>query len=143
MGATSNPLAQAVLSRLAQLQGGAPPSGGGAPPASPTGGNDDSIGAQFAQQSSELHGADPGMVMTQLQKVKSVLGALFIHTFQRMPNVSGHISKTLATLDRAIKEAQTASQTASAVRTPLGFSLADQTPPGDRPPSDQVGRMTQ
>lgn len=94
---------------------------------------DPQIGDQLAQQSAELHGADPGMVLQQLNKIKSVMGALFIQTFQRMPNVSGHLSKSMATLDRAIKEAGNAAQTASAVRPPVGLSLATNPPSGPGP----------
>ena len=133
MAGAPNPLVQSIMSRLGAMQGGTPPAAGGAPPMSPGGGSDDQIGDQLAQQSSELHGADPGMVLQQLQKVKSVLGALFLHTFQRMPNVSGHIAKTMSTLDRALKEAGNAAQTASAVRPPIGLSLAKQGPEGGPP----------
>jgi hypothetical protein len=60
---------------------------------------------------------------------------MFIQTFQSVPNVAGHVSKTLGTLDKAIKEAQNAAQTASAVRPPVGFSLAQQGPGGPAGPS--------
>jgi hypothetical protein len=95
------------------------------------------VAQQLAQQSSELHGADPGMILKQLTKIRSALGVMFIQTFQAVPNVAGHISKTLGTLDKAIKEAQGAAQTASAVRPPVGFSLAQQGPGGPSGPSAQ------
>lgn len=139
MGAAPNALATAVQSKLAQLQGGADPSaqggapggGGGMPPSS----DDSGVGDQLAQQSAELHGADPGLILQQLQKIRGALGVMFIQTFQSVPNVAGHVSKTLGTLDKAIKEAQNAAQTASAVRPPVGFSLAQQGPGGPRGPS--------
>jgi hypothetical protein len=146
MGATqANPLAAAIQSRLAQLQGGASPSsagapGGGGPPgagAGPSTGDDSGIGDQLASQSAELHGADPSMILKQLQKIRNALGVMFIQTFQSVPNVAGHVSKTLGTLDRAIKEAQNAAQTASAVRPPVGLSLASQGPGGPQGPSMQ------
>lgn len=148
MGSGANPLATAVMSRLAQLQGGSQPtdpSGAGGPgggPGAGAGGGDDSgadIGQQLAQQSSELHGADPGMVLKQLQKLRQALGVMFIQTFQAMPNVAGHVSKTLGTLDKAIKECQNSAQTASAVRPPVGFSLANQSPGGPPGPSPAMG----
>jgi len=135
MATAANPLAAAIQSRLAQLQGGAPVDSVGAPG---SGSPDDQTGIsqQLQQQSSELHGADPSLIMRQLKKFREGLGVMFIQTFQAMPNVAGHISKTMATLDRAIKESESAAQTASAVRPPLGFSLAQQSPAG---PSGQMG----
>jgi len=131
MSTSANPLAAAIQSRLAQLQGGAggdsagaPGSGMGMPPSAD--GSD--ISSQLAQQSSELHGADPDMTLKQLNKIKDALGVLFIQTFQALPAVAGHVSKTMATIDRAIKEAQNAAQTASAVRPPIGMSIAQQGP---------------
>ena len=97
------------------------------------------IGDQVAQQSAELHGADPGMTLKQLQKIKSALGVLFIQTFQASPKVAAQISKSLGTLDHAIKEAQEAAQTASAVRPPVGFSLAQQGPGGPGGAGPQPG----
>jgi hypothetical protein len=135
MATQSNPLVTAIQSRLAQMQGGASPDSPGAPGSGggpgggggmPASADSPDIGTQLAQQSSELHGADPGMILKQLQKIRDALGVMFIQTFQSVPNVAGHVSKTLGTLDRAIKEAQNAAQTASAVRPPVGFSLAQQ-----------------
>jgi hypothetical protein len=140
MGALSaNPLAAAIQSRLAQLQGGAPPDAAGAPGSSPGGpgggGSEDSVGSQLAQQSAELHGADPSLILRQLKKIKDAMGVMFIQTFQSLPNVAGHVSKTMATIDRAIKEAENATQTASAVRPPVGLSLAQQSPAGPQGPA--------
>ena len=123
----ANPLVAAVQSRLAQLQGGAPTSAPGAP-GSGGGAAPDDVGSQLSQQSSELHGADPAMVMQQLRKLRTALGVMYIQTFEALPNVAGHVSKTLGTLDRAIKEAESAAQTASAVRPPIGLSLAANSP---------------
>jgi hypothetical protein len=143
----ANPLVSAIQSRLAQLQGGASPDspgapggaggaggGGGMPPSTD---DDSGVGSQLASQSAELHGADPALILKQLQKIRDALGVMFIQTFQSVPNVAGHVSKTLGTLDRAIKEAQNAAQTASAVRPPVGFSLASQGPGGPPGPSAQ------
>ena len=133
MATAPNPLVSAVQARLSQLQGGAPTDA----PGSPTSTGEDSVGSQLAQQSSELHGADPALILKQLTKIREALGVMFIQTFQAVPGVAGHVSKTLGTLDRAIKEAQNAAQTAIAVRPPVGLSLASQGPNGPQGPSAQ------
>lgn len=135
MATSANPLAAAVAARLGQLQGGAPVDSAGAPGSSPSSDGSD-IATQLAQQSSELHGADPGMIQKQLKKFRDAIGVLYIQTFQAMPNVASHITKAMAPIDRAINEAEKAMQTASAVRPPIGLSLAQQTPAG---PSGQMG----
>jgi hypothetical protein len=87
---------------------------------------DDSMGDQLSQMSSELHGADPGLVLQQLQKIRSLLVATFVKTAMSLPNVSNQIAQVLKANDRAIKEAQQAATTASAVRPPVGLSVANQ-----------------
>lgn len=137
MATAPNPLVTAIQSRLAQMQGGGAPGAPMAPGAS--GGSDENgVGAQLAQQSSELHGADPGLLMRQVQKIRDAVGVMFIQTFQSMPNAAGHLSKALAPLDRALKEIQNAAQVASAVKPPVGLSLAQQGPGGPAGPSAQT-----
>jgi hypothetical protein len=127
----------ALQSKLAQLQGGAPAApqmgangpGGPGGPGGPEGSPEEGAASQLAQQSAELHGADPAGLLRQAQQVRRVIGVMGIHTFERMPNVSNYLFATLKTLDRAIKEIQQAAQTASAVRGPVNFSLADQSQP--------------
>jgi hypothetical protein len=77
------------------------------------------------------------LLMKQVQKIRDAVGVMFIQTFQSMPNAAGHLSKALAPLDRALKEIQNAAQVASAVRPPVGFSLAQQGPAGPSGPSSQ------
>lgn len=127
----TNPLVAAVQSRLAQLQGGAAPAGD---PGNAANANPD-IGDQLAQQSSELHGADPALGLKQLQRVRQALGVLFIQYFQAIPSGANKISKVLATMDQAISEFEKAAQVASAVRPPVGFDMAKQGPgfPGGAP----------
>ena len=126
MAAAANPLAAALQAKMAALSGGgsgAPGGGGGMPPNSM---GDDSMGDQLSQMSSELHGADPGLVLQQLQKIRSLLVATFVKTAMSLPNVSNQIAQVLKANDRAIKEAQQAATTASAVRPPVGLSVANQ-----------------
>lgn len=94
------------------------------------------MGDQLSQMSSELHGADPGLVLQQLQKIRSLLVATFVKTAMSLPNVSNQIAQVLKANDRAIKEAQQAATTASAVRPPVGLSVAAQpgTPAGGSDP---------
>ena len=74
-----------------------------------------SPGQSLSQQSSELQGADPTMVLRQLEQVHQVLGVLFIKTFQTLPNVANQISSTMKQLSRALKEAQQGSSVSEVV----------------------------
>lgn len=62
-------------------------------------------GQDFSKQASDLQGADPSMVLRQLESVNQVLGVLFVKTFQTLPNVANQISGTMKALSKAIKEA--------------------------------------
>lgn len=95
---------------------------------------------QYAQQSSELQGADPGKLLEQLNQVNKLLGVMFVQTFQRLPNVANNISATMKSLSRAIKEAQQAQSTAQSISKkqqpaggagagPINFSAASPTGP--------------
>jgi len=74
-----------------------------------------SPGQSLSQQSAELQGADPTMVLRQLEQVHQVLGVLFIKTFQTLPNVANQISSTMKQLSRALKEAQQAGSVSEVV----------------------------
>lgn len=80
---------------------------------------------QYAQQSAELQGADPQMLVRQLNQMQKLLGVIFVQTIQRLPNVGGQVSKVMSQMTRAIKEAQQAASTAAAVHRPsVDFSAA-------------------
>jgi len=133
------------------MGGGAPP---GAPGGAPGGGMLSTIlgalsnrastnpGQDFSQQSAALQGADPGMVLRQLEQVNQVLGVLFVKTFQSLPNMANQISATMKALSRAIKEGQQASNVTEAVskneegssQPPISFSPVSQ---GTVPGADQ------
>lgn len=88
-----------------------------------------SPGQDFSKQQADLQGADPSMILRQLQSIKDVLGVAFIKSFQNLPNVAGHISSTIKALDKAIKEAMTGAQTGEVVgkseqANPISFSAA-------------------
>ena len=72
-------------------------------------------GTSFAQKSADLQGADPTMVARQLDQINTLLGTLFVKTFQTLPNVANQISATMKALSRAIKEIQQASSVAEVV----------------------------
>jgi len=129
MAAGSNPLAQMVMSALQSRTAG----GGGAPgatmpgqapgmPGQPGGGDD--AGAQYAQQVSELKGADPGMLLRQVQKMKQICAVLMVQNLERLPNVAGKLSKLIPAFDGVIKELQQAKNVDSAVRPPIGLGAA-------------------
>lgn len=107
-----NPMAGMLMQALASRQ-----AGGGAEGGSP--------GQQYARQAAELHGADPGMLLRQMQKMNELMGILFIQSFQHLPNVANQISAAMKLWSRAIKEIQQAASTAAVVRRPdVNFSAA-------------------
>ena len=124
--APQSPMLQTVMGALANRAGA-----GGGP------------GAELSKQQADLQGADPSMTLRQLQQIKEAMGVLFIKTFQTLPNVAGHISKTMTTLDRAIKEAMQASQVGEVVgkteeaNQPPGINftpaMGGQNAPGSQP----------
>ena len=77
-------------------------------------------GQKFSEQAADLQGADPTMVLRQLEDVNKILGVLFVKTFENLPNIANNISATMKTLSRAIKEAQQGSSTAEVVGKPAG-----------------------
>jgi hypothetical protein len=115
-----NPLAALLAARSGQ---GAPP---GMPGSSPSGADSqtEGAGAQVSQLSSELQGADPGFMMREMTQIKQAMMQLFVRSGMRMPNVAGQIALAMKQWDRAVKEIQTAGQTQSATRPPIGFSAA-------------------
>ncbi len=100
-------------------------------------------GQDFSQQSAALQGADPSMILRQLESTNQMLGVLFVKTFQTLPNVANQISATMKALSRAIKEAQQASNVGEVVskseegssQPPINFSAVNQ---GQPPSPDQA-----
>lgn len=125
----SNPMMQMVMSALQ-----AKTAGGGAPggmPGAPGGGGDDA--SSYAGQVAELKGADPGMLMQQLKKMKQMCAVLMVQNLERLPNVAGKLSKLIPMFDQVLKEAQQAGNVDGAVRPPIGMGAA-QPPMDGRPP---------
>lgn len=124
MASGSNPIAQMVMSALQARTAG----GGGTPGATMPGqggqGGQDDAGAQYAQQVSELKGADPGMLLQQVKKMKQICAVLMVQNLERLPNVSGKLSKLVPMFDQVIKEIQQASNVNSAVRQPVQMGAA-------------------
>jgi hypothetical protein len=133
MASASNPIMQQVMSALAQRSA----SGTGAPGQSgpaggdPSGGGGDDPGAAYAQQVSQLKGADPGQLLEQVKKMKSIMAVLLVQNLERLPNVSGKISKMIPMFDGVIKEIMQAQNVNQAVRNPIQMgAAAPQTPEG-------------
>lgn len=82
-------------------------------------------GQDYAQQSADLQGADPKMLLDQLDKINKLLGVMFVQTFQRLPNVANQISQTMKQLSRAIKEGQQAASVSEVVKPPINQSLVN------------------
>jgi hypothetical protein len=91
-------------------------------------------GAQYAQQVSELKGADPGMLLRQVTQIKKICASLGVQNLERLPNVAGQLLKLVPQFDRVIKEIQQAASTNSAVRAPLNMGAA-QPPQAEPSPS--------
>lgn len=128
--------------------GGAPPQGGGMLGTilgALTNRASTNPGQDFSEQSAALQGADPSMVLRQLESVNQMLGVLFVKTFQTLPNVANQISATMKALSRAIKEGQQASNVGEVVKNsdssgsqPISFSAVQQGQPptgNEAPPS--------
>lgn len=91
-------------------------------------------GQQYASQVSELKGADPGGLIRQLKAMKQICAIMLVQNMERLPNVSGKISKLIPMLDQVIKEAQQASNVSTAVR-PIGMGAAQPSQPEGAGPS--------
>ena len=125
MGAQINPLALLMQSLSARTAAGSP---GGNPQGSPM---DDQSG--YAQQVAELKGADPGLLLRELKQMKQKCAVLMVQNLERLPNVSGQLSKLVPMFDRVIKEISQAQNVNSAVR-PIAMGAA-QPPPVEGAPS--------
>lgn len=77
-------------------------------------------GEKLGERMAGAQGADPTMVLRQLEQVNNILGVLFVKTFQSLPNVANNISATMKALSRAIKEAQQASNVGETVGASQG-----------------------
>src|ERR1700742_551140 len=100
MASAPNPVAQMVMAALqARNAGGQTPPGGA--PASMAGTSPD-VGQQYAQQVSELKGADPGGLVRQLKAMKQIAAIMLVQNLERLPNVSGQLSKLIPMLDKVI-----------------------------------------
>ena|ERR1700735_4583611 len=125
MASASNPLAQQVMAALQQrAASGAGAPGQSTPGADPSGGGGDDAGAAYAQQVSELKGADPGQLLQQVKKIKQIMAIMLVQNLERLPNVSGKISKVIPMFDTIIKEIQQASTVNQAVRNPVQMGAA-------------------
>jgi hypothetical protein len=124
MAAGAPPIAQMIMSALQSRTAG----GGGAPgqtmPGQTAPGGGEDAGAQYAQQVAELKGADPGMLLRQLKQMKQICAVLMVQNLERLPNVSGQLSKLVPMFDRVIKELQQAQNVNSAVREPIQMGAA-------------------
>jgi hypothetical protein len=103
-GGQSSPMGGMLMQALAAKTGA---TGGGEGSGDPA--------TEYASQVSELQGADPGMLLQQLNQIQKLLGVIFVQTIQRLPNVGGQISKVMNVMTKAIKETQQAASTASAI----------------------------
>jgi len=147
VAATVNPLAMLFNAISARNQSGGVPPGGG-PQSVGMGGGDPSInagGGDYAQQVSELKGADPGMLLREIKQMKQKCAVLMVQNLERLPNVSGQLSKMVPMFDRVIKEIGQANNVNAAVRNPpIGLGAAN--PPqqegqAPQPPADNLSAV--
>lgn len=90
-------------------------------------------GAAYAQQVSELKGADPGMLLREMKQMKQKCAVLMVQNLERLPNVSGQLSKLIPMFDRVVKEISQAQNVNSAVRPPIGLGAAQPPQQGATP----------
>lgn len=111
----------------------------GMPGAAPSAQANPMAGDQYAQQVSQLKGADPGGLLAQVKAVKQIFAIMYVQNMERLPNVSSKILATLKTIDPIIKEIQQASNVNAAVRNPIQMSAAQPSPEGAGSPAMQGG----
>ena len=136
MAAGAGGLGQIIMQAL-QAKGGAgggmpgapPPGGPGGAPGMPGGGGDPGAG-DYAQQIAQLKGADPGLLLQTMKAMKQQVAVLMVQNLERLPNVSGKLSKLIPQFDGVIKEIMQASNVNNAVQ-PIGMGAA--MPPQDSP----------
>jgi hypothetical protein len=126
-------LGQIIMQAL-QARGGQPggaPGGApqGMPGGQPSGGGDPGAG-DYAQQIAQLKGADPGLLLQTIKAMKQQVAVLMVQNLERLPNVSGKLSKLIPQFDGVIKEIMQASNVNNAVQ-PIGMGAA--MPPQDSP----------
>lgn len=124
----------------ARTAGGGGPGGmpqGGGPAAAAGDGQDPA--AQYAQQVSELKGADPGMLLRQIKTMRQLVGVLLVQNMDRLPNVAGKLSKLIAPFDAVLKEIQQAGNVDAAVRNPIGMGSANPPQVGSGSPASSGG----
>ena len=133
MAAGAGGLGQIIMQAL-QARGGQPggaPGGApqGMPGGQPSGGGDPGAG-DYAQQIAQLKGADPGLLLQTMKAMKQQVAVLMVQNLERLPNVSGKLSKLIPQFDGVIKEIMQASNVNNAVQ-PIGMGAA--MPPQDSP----------
>src|ERR1700690_2310807 len=137
MAAGAGGIGQLIMSALqARTAGGGGPGGQpGGQPGMPGQGGDPGggdPGAQYAQQIAQLKGADPGMLLQEMKAMKQKCAVLMVQNLERLPNVSGTLSKLVPMFDKVIKEISQAQNVNSAVRNPVQMGAAQ--PPQDATP---------
>jgi hypothetical protein len=132
MASAGNPLQSIIMSALQArtAAGGGQPGqtmpGQGMPgaPGAPGGMGGDDASQAYVQQVSELKGADPGMLLRQVQQLKKICASMAVQNLERLPNVAGQLFKIVPSFDRVLKELQQAQSVNSAVRQPIGMGAA-------------------
>lgn len=140
MATPGNPIGEMVMRALMSRTGGGggvpgQPGGMGMPGMPGQGGGAPGVpgGDQFASQVSELKGADPGGLIRQLKAIKQICAIILVQNMERLPNVSGKVSKLIPMIDQVIKEAQQASSVNNAVRNPIQMGAAQPSQPESGP----------
>lgn len=128
-------IGQLIMSALQARTAGGGGAPGGMPGGGPPGGGDPSGGdpsAMYASQVAQLKGADPGMLLRDITEMKKKIAVMMVQNLERLPNVSGTLSKLIPQFDRVIKEISQAQNVNQAVRPPVNMGAAQ--PPQDAPP---------
>jgi hypothetical protein len=68
------------------------------------------------------------MLLQEMKAMKQKCAVLMVQNLERLPNVSGQLSKLIPMFDRVVKEISQAQNVNSAVRQPLGIGAAQPQP---------------
>ena len=167
----TNPLLQMALAGLQARAGSVPPGGApaaaaapganpmqallagnagpavGAPGGNGGGGGAPDMGNDVSAMLANLRGADPGMLVRQINNIKRLLAVLSVHFMEPLPQVAGEISKVIPQLNRITGQAEKAQNVNAAVRgaqqsrQPIAMGAAQPTPVAPPAMGAQPGPM--
>jgi hypothetical protein len=127
---------------MSKIAGGGGPTPPGTSPASGVGGggmNPEAIGAAVSQEYAGLQNVNPGKILSDLNRIKAELAAMFAPAVLRVGDAGKPISAAIQGVNGAIKAFEKAQEGLQQAR-PLGLASAQQQPTtGATPFGPQTG----